>query len=132
MKKILFSLLLAFTIVSCSVSTSSIKDPNNYVEFQKDDFEFTEQRSASEKINFLFGIPLSNTKKIGKFTGNSVKIIGFRTKLNKAEDVAIYKFLQENPGYDAVFYPKFETKTTGFIFTTAEVKVTGRLAKLKK
>jgi hypothetical protein len=80
----------------------------------------------------LFGFPLSNTRKIGRFSKSSVQIIGFRTKLNKSEDVAIYKLLKDNPGYDVVFYPKFETKSSGFIFTSAEVTVTARLAKLKK
>ncbi|RAR72555.1 hypothetical protein [Flavobacterium aciduliphilum] len=132
MKRVILILFSAFLVTSCSVSSSSIKEPNNLVEFNKNDFEFTDQISATTKINFLFGFPLSDTKKIGRFSKNSIQIIGFRTKLDKAEDVAIYKLLKEHPGYDVVFYPKFETKSSGFIFTNAEVTVTARLAKLKK
>ena len=132
MKKVLLILLTILLFSSCSVSTSSIKNPNNYVEFVKNDFEFSDQVSSSAKINFLLGIPLSNTRKIGKFSKNSVQFIGFRSKLNKAEDVAIYNLLKKHPEYDVVLYPKFETKSSGFIFTSSEVKVTARLAKLKK
>ncbi|CAM1364568.1 conserved exported protein of unknown function [Tenacibaculum soleae] len=132
MKRVLLALVTLVLLSSCSVSTSSIKNPNNYVEFVKNDFEYTDQVTSSSKIDFLFGIPLSNTRKVGKFSKNSVKFIGFRNKLNKAEDVAIYSLLKKYPGYDVVLYPKFETKSSGFIFTSAEVKVTARLAKLKK
>lgn len=132
MKKVLLLLLVVVAITSCSVTSSSMKNPSNYIEFVKNDFEYSDQLSSSAKIDFLFGIPLSNTRKIGKFSKNSFKIIGFRSKLNKAEDVAIYNLLQNNPGYDVVLYPKFETKSKGFIFTSSQVKVTARLAKLKK
>lgn len=132
MKKLLLLILVSITISSCTSLTSSIKNTTNYIEFEKNDFEYTKQVSSTAKINFLFGIPLNNTRKSGKFSNGSVSIIGFRSKLNKAEDVAVYKLLKDNPGYDLVLYPKFDTKSSGFIFTNAEVTVTARLAKLKK
>lgn len=117
---------------SCTSLTSTIKNTPNYIEFNKNDFEYTKQVTSTAKINFLFGIPLSNTRKSGKFSDGSTSIVGFRSKLNKAEDVAIYNLLKENPGYDLVLYPKFDTKSSGFIFTSAQVTVSARLAKLKK
>lgn len=131
MKKILL-LLIAFSMFSCTSLTSTIKNTPNYIEFNKNDFEYTKQVTSTAKINFLFGIPLSNTRKSGKFSDGSTSIVGFRSKLNKAEDVAIYNLLKENPGYDLVLYPKFDTKSSGFIFTSAQVTVSARLAKLKK
>jgi len=132
MKKITLLLLVLLSITSCTSLTSTIKNTTNYIEFKKNDFEYTKQVSSTANINFLFGFSLNNTRKSGKFSDGSTSIVGFRTKLNKAEDVAIYKLLQENPGYDLVLYPKFDTKSSGFIFTSAEVTVTARLAKLKK
>jgi len=132
MKKITLLLLILLSISSCTSLTSTIKNTENYIEFEKSDFEYTKQISSTAKINFLFGFSLNNTRKSGEFSNGSTSIVGFRTKLNKAEDVAIYKLLQDNPGYDLVLYPKFDTKSSGFIFTSAEVTVTARLAKLKK
>ena len=116
---------------SCTSLTSTIKNPSNHIEFNKNDFEYSEQVTSKSKVTFFLGIPLKNTRKSGKFSDGSVSIIDVRTKLNKVEDLAIYNLLKENPEYDLVLYPKFDTKTGGFLFTTAEVTVTARLAKLK-
>ncbi len=44
--------------------------------------------------------------------------------------------IQKNPGYDIVFYPQYEIKKIkpaglGFFYKKVEVKVTGRLCKIK-
>jgi len=131
MKKFLL-FLIGISLVSCTTLTSTIKNTPNYIEFEKNDFEYTEQVSSTSKIDFFMGIPLSNTRKSGKFSDGSFSIVGLRSSLDKAEDAAIYQLLQDNPGYDLVLYPKFDTKFSGFIVTSAEVTVTARLAKLKK
>lgn len=130
MKKVLL-FILSITFLSCSSLTSSIKNPSNHIEFTKNDFEYTKQVSSTSKVSFFLGIPLSNTRKSGKFSDGSITLVGFRSKLKKAEDLAIYNLLKENPGYDLVLYPKFDTKSAGFIITSAKVTVTARLAKLK-
>jgi hypothetical protein len=117
---------------SCTSLTSSIKSPTNYIEFNKNDFEYTKQVSSKASIDFFLTWPLNNTRKTGEFSKSSAIIYGFPSKLKKAENVAIYNLLKENPGYDVVLYPKFDTKFSGFIITNAEVTVTARLGKLKK
>ena len=132
MKKIILLFTIALFFSSCSTLTSSIKNPTNYIEFNKNDFDYTKQVSSTSKVDFLFGFSLANTRKKGKFSKGSSALIGFGIgKLSKAENLAIYNLLKDNPGYDVVLYPKFDTKSSGFIFTTSEVKVTARLAKLK-
>lgn len=132
MKKIILLVILGILVTSCSTLTSSIKNPSNYIEFTKNDFEYTKQVSSSSSVDFLFGFSLTNTRKKGKFSRGTTAIVGFSlSKLSKAENMAIYDLLKANPGYDVVLYPKFDTKMSGFILTKAEVKVTARLAKLK-
>ena len=57
---------------------------------------------------------------------------------DKTSNYALYELMQNNPGYDVVFYPQYEKKIEkpilgiGFILKKITVKVTGRLAKLNK
>ncbi len=141
MKKIniLFSLILVFALLSgCSVSTLSRKSPANYIEFNKDDFEISNQLTGEatvEKILMIDWARLFN-KKYGVVEGPPTQaiytIIGNQAAFYP-QLYAIYNILKENPGYDIILYPQYETEKTGFpiFYSVTKVKVTTKLGKLK-
>lgn len=129
--------IAASVITSCTVQSRSMKSPNNHVQFVKDDFDFSKQVTGEATSTKIFGIDFARlfNKKYGEvIEANqlSIPIIGSFVA-NWVNMYALYNAMQDNPGYDVVFYPQFETKTTGFgfIFSTTTVKVTARLAKIK-
>ena len=138
----LLRILMVFTAIavmftSCTIKSHSMKTPNNYVEFQKEDFEFSGQVSGEATEVKIIGIDFARIfqKKLGEVTepaGLQIPIIGSLIA-NKVNLYALYNVMKDNPGYDVVFYPQFETQKTGIpiIFTTTKVKVTARLAKIK-
>lgn len=128
---------IAVMFTSCTIKSHSMKAPNNYVEFKKEDFEFSGQVSGEATQVKIFGIDFARIfeQKYGEVeaAGNlQIPIIGsfIATKVNL---YALYNAMKDNPGYDVVFYPQYETQKTGIpiIFTTTKVKVTARLAKIK-
>jgi hypothetical protein len=136
---LLFSLLAIFAIgfASCTSVNKTTKSPNNYVEFQKADFNFTEQVIGEGAQTRILGIDWAHlfSKEDGVIMDDNVfgiPIIG-NLPFKTSQSFAIYDLMQKNPGYDVVFYPQYETKTTGFpiIFTKSHTKVTARLAKIK-
>jgi hypothetical protein len=141
MKKIniLFLLVLVFALLSgCSTSTMTRKGANPIMGLSKDDFEISSQvtgEATVEKILMVDWARLFN-KKYGTIEVPSMavfSIIGQQATFYP-QLYAIYNILQENPGYDVVLYPQYETKKTGFIpfYSVTKVKVTTRLAKLKQ
>jgi len=141
MKKVRLLLMLAvvaFVFSSCTLQSHSMKTPNNYVEFHKDDFTFSKQVSgeATEvKILMIDWARLLSGQKYGEVTEAGkfqIPVIGTLIA-NKVNMYALYNLMQDNPGYDVVFYPQFETHKSGIpiIWMTTKVKVTARLAKIK-
>lgn len=133
---------VALMASSCTMMTNTMKTPANHVEFNKADFEFSEQVSGEATQVLILGIDWARLflKKQGTITepvfGYSVPIIGSMMR-GRINNYAIYNIMMDHPGYDVIFYPTFETKSVRpigipFIFEQKRVKVTARLAKIKK
>jgi len=140
MKKLRLFLLLGvlpLLITSCSVASHSMKTPSNYIEFNKNDFEYSDQVSGEATEVKIFGIDWARIfdKKLGEIGatgGYEIPIIGgFLGK--RVNMYAVYNMIKDNPGYDVVLYPQFETTVYNqIIMKTTKVKVTARLGRLKK
>ena len=115
----------------------TMKTPNNYVEFKKDDFSFSEQVVGVGTQTRVLGIDWHHlfafktaTIKTDAF---SIPIIG-NLPIVSSEAFAIWDLMEKNgAGYDVVFYPQYETQTKGvpFIFQKSTTTVKARLAKIK-
>lgn len=129
--------VFAISLMSCSTSTRSIKEANNLIEFQKEDFEFSGQVTGEATQVKIIGIDFARlfNKKYGEIstpTGISIPIVG--NYVNGFVNLyALYNILQDNPGYDVILYPTYESKKTGIpiFYTETKVKVTARLGKIK-
>lgn len=147
MKKIKFlSAIAAIALfaTSCTTMSRTMKEPNYRVEFNKSDFEYSDQKSAEATVTKIIGIDFQRLfkKEIGAtakdmpvgFSLYSLPIVGAALDPNKAQYYAIYNIMKENPGYDVVLYPQFESDRFSVlgIYTVTKVKATCRLAKLKK
>lgn len=141
MKKIniLFVLVLVFALLSgCATSTMTRKGATPVLEFNKEDFEISNHvtgEATVEKILMVDWARLFN-KKYGMIeipTYAVFSIIGQQATFYP-QLYAIYNILQENPGYDVVLYPQYETTKSGFpvFYSVTKVKVTTKLAKLKQ
>ena len=136
MKKSLIILLLAvlaFGATSCSSATKSMKEPNVRFELTSNDYVLSDLVSGEATVTRVFGIDwarLFNTT--GGFIANNVSIVG--AFLNQDEFYALYDLIDKHPGYDFVMYPQTSVVTTGVpgLFTTTKVKISARMAKLKK
>lgn len=129
--------VLALLIPSCTLSSHSMKTPNNYIEFSKTDFEYSDQVSGEATEVKILGVDWARLfdKKMGEIGASGtidIPIIGsFLGK--KVNTYAVYNMIKDNPGYDVVLYPQFETEVDSkIIIKTTKVKVTARLGKLKK
>ncbi|PLX08973.1 MAG: hypothetical protein C0596_03985 [Marinilabiliales bacterium] len=136
---VLFSLVAALAIgfASCSYTSKTMKSPNNHVEFEKADFEFSGQLVGEGVQTRVLGIDwahlfASEDAAIIDANAFGIPIIG-SLPLKTSQSFAIYDLMSKNPGYDVVFYPQYETKTTGIplLFQKSHTKVTARLAKIK-
>jgi hypothetical protein len=145
---------------SCKISQNSMKYPNYHIEFYKSDFEYSGQASAEAKSTRVFGIDWkrifkweTGTIESDRFTDqkqytsitsivNADPIIGTISTVipvlgdvskGKVSNYALYKLMLENPGYDVVIYPRYESKRilVPFIYSKRTVKVTARLGKIK-
>lgn len=138
-KALLISLIAIFAISfsSCNYTMKTMKTPNNYVEFKKDDFTFSEQVVGVGTQTRVLGIDWRHlfafktaTIKTDAF---SIPIIG-NLPVVSSEAFAIWDLMEKNgAGYDVVFYPQYETQIKGvpFIFQKSTTTVKARLAKIK-
>lgn len=140
---ILLIALVAFLASGCSVTTKTLKSPNSHVEFQKEDFTFSEQVTAEASQTVILGIDFARlfSQKYGDISNpNEINIPIVGNILAGDPEVnryALYNLMQDNPGYDVVFYPQFETSQTRpigipMIFEINKTKVKARLGKVKK
>ncbi len=137
--KLLF-LIAALAIIgsSCTTMTRSMKTPANHVEFTKDDFDLSKQVTGEATQTKILGIDFARilTKKYGEINrvgAIDIPIIG--NYVNGWGNLyALYNIMNDNPGYDVIFYPAYETKKTGIpiLFETTTIKVNARLGKLKE
>lgn len=139
----LFAAFAAFSMSSCTTMNNSMTEGNVRVEFQKEDFTLSNQVSAEATSTKILNIDFARlfTKKEGTLTGGaasislaSIPVVGGYVT-DRTSNYALYELMQENAGWDVVFYPSFEKKTVApllfpFIFSTTTVKVTSRMGKL--
>lgn len=148
MKRLLtiFGVLVFTSMIfsSCSTYNTTMREPNVLVELEKDDFSLSEQVSAEAKSTKIIGIDFERlfTKRTGTIKGGasgislaSLPVIG--NLLNdKTSNYALYELMNNNKGFDVIFYPQYQTKVVkpilgiGFLLKTTTVKTTARLGKL--
>ena len=125
--------LVVVAFCSCS-SYKGMQSPSSKVDFTKENFEFSEQVSASATTIRLFGIDWRSifNSKTGDFS-NSIITPSTIPAMDKTANKAVYKILEQNPNYDVVFFPSIESKQKGipFIFTKKDATVKAKLAKIK-
>ena len=136
LKSTLFLAVILILLGSCSTSSHSMKTPNNYVQFSKTDFEFSPQVSGEATEVKILGIDWARifNKRYGEIGGVGyvdIPVIG-SVLGDRVNTYALYHIIKDNPGYDVVFYPQFETQVDKKLFMkTTKVKITARLGKLK-
>jgi hypothetical protein len=149
MKKIskFFYVLVLFAIVAtgCTSVNKTMREPASRVNFVKDDFTFSAQVSAEAQTTKILGIDWKRLMggKGGEVSGgamaisvSSIPVIGGLVA-DKTASYALFNLMNENTGYDVVFYPSFETKVEkpiigiGLILTKTTVTATARLGKIK-
>ena len=134
---LVLSALLLLSFSSCNTYQHSMRVPNTKVELKSSDFELSEQFTAeatSTEILYIDWAGIFGTTYTGVM--GDIPVIG-TTFYGRAANEALYKLMQEHPGYDVVFYPQFEKHEVAPIlgtglYRTVTVKVTARLGKLKK
>jgi len=160
MNRYLFFLALLIIIQGCSVSSRSMKTPNYHIEFYKNDFEYSQQVSAEATSVRILGIDWQRflnweTGSISSdrfrdesqnlmVSGNIVAdpVVGVVSAIipvvgdygkGKVSAYALHRLMLENPGYDVVIYPQYETQRffVPFIYSKRKVTVTARLGKIK-
>ena len=140
---ILFASVL---LSSCSTINKSMKEPNVRVDLTKSDFTLSDQVKANASSTTIIGIDFSRLfmKKTGSIEGGaagisiaSLPVVG--SLLNdKTSNYALYELMNNNPGYDVIFYPQYEVKVVkpifgiGFLTKITTVETTARLGKLNK
>lgn len=149
-KQILKSITLLFVIAvftGCTTLNHSMREPNTRVELNKSDFTLSDQVTGEAQSVKIIGIDWARlfTKKTGNIEGGSsasinlasIPVIG-EVVSDKTANYSLYELMTNNPGYDVVFYPQYETKILkpilgiGFLTKITTVKTTARLGKLKK
>ena len=150
MTKQIFKMLIFVAVIatfsSCSTFNHNMREPNTRVELNKSDFTLSDQVSAEAKSIKIMGIDFKRlfTKKTGTVEGGassisraSIPVIGNFIR-DKTANYSLYELMDNNPGYDVVFYPQYETKVVkpilglGFLSKITTVKTTARLGKLNK
>ena len=127
---------LAFVFSSCSFTNKTMKTPNNYVEFEKSDFEFSQQLVGEGTETRILGVDWARLFKRETGTVESavfaIPVIG-NLPFGGSQAYALFDLMEKNPGYDVVFYPQYETKITGIpiLFQKSKTTVKARLAKIK-
>ena len=156
----LFIIGLIGLMSSCSISNHSMKSPNYHIEFYKADFDYSPQ-VMSEAISVrILGVDwqrlfkwesgqinsdqfADKTQNIA-ISGNIIAdpIVGAISTVipvlgdygkGKVSSYALYNLMKDNPGYDVVIYPQYETKKLiiPIFYSKRTVKVTARLGKIK-
>jgi len=144
-KMVLFVAFIA-TLTSCTTLNKTMREPNTLLELSKSDFTLSDQVTAEAQTVKIIGIDFARLfmKKTGVVQGGavsvslaSIPVIG-NFVADKTANYSLYELMNENPGYDVVFYPQYETKILkpiigiGFLTKITTVKTTARLGKLNK
>lgn len=146
MKQILCISLLCLVFTSCTTINKSLREPNSRVEFKKEDFTLSKQVTGDATSVKILSIDWERlfTKKTGTVNGEggtnalttaSIPVVGNYIG-DKTSAYALHEMMENNPGYDVVFYPQYDTKVSrpflglGFIIKKTTVKATARLGRL--
>ena len=145
MKKIyllLVVLLIAWAMSSCTSSARITTNALPEIRVDLTDLELSEPRTAEVSAGYVLYIDWGHLLKtrVGSIQGSVYAMEPMRTPTpgNKTMQYAVYELLKANPGYDMVMYPQFEVVKRkpvigiGAIYQKVSVKVTARLAKIKK
>lgn len=123
-----------------------MREPNVRVDLNKSDFTLSDQVKAEATSTTIIGIDFTRLfiKKTGSVEGGaalislaSLPVIG-NVLSDKTANYALYELMNNNPGYDVIFYPQYETKVEkpilgiGFFTKVTTVEVKARLGKLNK
>lgn len=160
-KRLLHFLLIGMIgfLSSCSVSNYSMKYPNYRIEFYKADFEYSQQLMAEATSVRILGIDWQrllnwesgqiDSDRFDDGTQNTVisahifadpivgvistvvPVLGDRGR-GRVSSYALYNLMRNNPGYDIVIYPQYETKRyiIPIFYSKSTVKVTARLGRI--
>ena len=150
MKKIVSFMVVVLSVLllttSCASLNQTMREPTSRVEFTKNDFSMSNQVSADVTVVTVLGIDWMRlfSKKMGSVDAGSsaikaasIPIIGNFVS-DKTKNYALYNLMEQNKGYDVIFYPQYETKVQkpflglGFITKITTVKTTARLGKIKE
>lgn len=147
-------------LAGCSISNRTMKTPNYHIEFYKSDFEYSNQVEAEATSVRILGV---DWKRLFKWESGEIEsdrfksepaqseittnivtdnIVGTLTAVvpvigdfgkGKVSSYALYNLMQQNPGYDVVIYPQYETKKfiVPLFYSKRTVKVTARLGRIK-
>jgi hypothetical protein len=148
----IFAIFLGIAFLSsCSSLNKTVYKQSPSLSFRKDDFDVTEQKSVEYTTTRILGIDWAHLfrQKTAEIDGQGVgttrwiiytriPVIGdIATDLitEKTLNYSLYMLMKQNPGYDIVIYPSFETRVDkpgglGLIYRTTTVKTTARLGKL--
>lgn len=145
-----FLLLSAVVILSTSCTSlhNTMREPNTRLELSKNDFNISDQVTATASTTKIFGIDFARlfNQKSGTIdhdgsnlavNASNIPVIGNFVG-DKTASYSLYELMKKNPNYDVALYPQFETKVVrpflglGFIYKKSTVKTTARLGQLKK
>jgi len=148
MKVLLLGIVLMTGMTACTNIHRAMREPNVRVDLTKSDFTLSDQVTGEATSTRIFMIDFSRL--FNKTTGSvespvaqtlpinlaTIPVIG-NALFDPTANYALYEMMKQNPGYDVVFYPQYETKVVrpigiGFIVKTTTVKATARLGKLNK
>lgn len=139
----LTGLLVGF-LSSCTMTNKSMREPSAHMQWHKADFSYSGQVTGEASTTRILMIDWARLlkKETGTVTGSAASLIDLANIpviggliTDKTANYALYKIMQENPGYDVVFYPQYEV-TNSFpgpfriFYNKTSVKVTCRLAKI--
>ena len=139
--------VLVATLSSCTTLSHTMREPNTRVELNKSDFTLSDQKTAEASSTKIIGIDwsrffLSKEGAIEKDGAESISLASIPVVGNfivdRTVNYSLYELMNNNPGYDVVFYPQYETKVfrpilgIGFLTKKTTVKTTARLGKLNK
>ncbi|MEX0986150.1 MAG: hypothetical protein WD052_01645 [Bacteroidales bacterium] len=135
-----------FLFTGCTAVNKSMREPNSRLELELSDFTLSEQVAAEATSTKIVGIDWQRLFKqeTGTVQGSSsiqinaanIPVIG-NYLVDQTANYALYELMVNNPNYDVVIYPQYETTIEkpilgiGFIIKTTTVKTTARLGKLK-
>lgn len=130
--KLIFFGLTALLLASCSSMKNSIREPEAYIKYDKEEFDYSEQLTGEATSVKIIGIDWKRLFSVEKGAISSSHVSGLAPK-NKNEKLALYNLMAANPGYDFIVYPQYEVYTKapgmGIFYRKTEVKATARLAK---